>query len=52
MGVASNLDELANKIRKAWKNLAKNKTFLANLTNSMQNRIEAILAAKGDMTKY
>ena len=48
LGVASNLDELANKIRKVWKNLAKNKTFLANL----QNRIEAVIAAKGDVTKY
>ena len=52
LGVASNLDELADKIRKAWKNLAKNKTFLANLTNSMWNQIEAVIAAKGDVTKY
>ena len=51
-GATSNLDELADKIRKAWKNLAKDKRLLSNLTNSMPARIEAVIAAKGDVTKY
>ena len=52
LGAASNLDELADKIRKAWKNLAKDKKLLSNLTDSMPARIEAVIAAKGDVTKY
>ena len=52
LGAASNLAELEEKIRIAWKKLGKDTTFLAALTNSMPNRIEAVIAAKGDVTKY
>ena len=52
LGAASNLDDLEEKIKIAWKRLGKDKNLLTTLTNSMTNRIEAVIAAKGDVTKY
>ena len=52
MGAAKNLDELTKKIKRAWKNLAKDKRLLYNLTYSMHSRIEEVIAANGDITRY
>ena len=52
LGAASNLDDLTNKIKKAWKNLAKDRQLLRNLTYSMPARIEEVIAANGDVTRY
>ena len=52
LGAAKNLDELTNKIKKAWKNLGKNKRLLSNLTYSMTSRINEVIAANGDVTRY
>ncbi len=52
LGAAKNLDDLTKKIKIAWKKLAKNKAYLMSLTYSMTNRIEAVIAASGDVTKY
>ena len=52
LGAAKNLDDLAAKIKAAWKNLAKDRMLLHNLTYSMKARIEAVIAANGDVTSY
>ena len=49
---ASNLDELAANIKKAWRELAKDTEYLQTLTTSMPSRVAAVIAAKGDVTKY
>ena len=48
----SNLDELARNIKRGWKELARDTTYLQKLTDSMVDRVEAIIAADGDVTKY
>ena len=48
----SNLNELAKNIRRGWKELGRDIEYLAKLTYSMQIRIEAIIEASGDVTKY
>ena len=52
LGAAKNLDELTKKIQRAWKNLAKDERLLYNLTYSMHSRIEEVIAANGDVTRY
>ena len=49
---ASNLDELAKNIKKAWKELGKDTEYLKALTQSMPSRIAAVIEANGDITKY
>ena len=49
---ATNLDELAKNIRKAWRKLARDTEYLQTLTDSMPSRIAAVIEAKGDVTKY
>ena len=52
MPTCSNLDQLAKQISKAWKKLAKDTAFLDSLTDSMPRRVEAVIQANGDVTKY
>ena len=52
MPTCSNLDQLAKQISKAWKKLAKDTAFLNSLTDSMPRRVEAVIQANGDVTKY
>ena len=52
LGAAKNLDDLTNKIKKAWKNLAKDRMLLHNLTYLMPARIDAVIAADGDVTSF
>ena len=52
MPTCSNLTELAKTITKAWKQLAKDTAFLNALTDSMPRRVEAVIQANGDVTKY
>ena len=52
MPTCSNLSELAKTITKAWKQLAKDTAFLDSLTDSMPRRVEAVIQADGDVTKY
>ena len=47
-----NLDELARNIKRGWRELGRDTTYLAKLTYSMQNRIDAVIEASGDSTKY
>ena len=49
---ASNLDELAKNIKKAWKELGKDTEYLKALTQSMPSRIAAVIEANGNITKY
>ena len=49
---ASNLDELTKNIKRGWKELGRDTDYLERLTNSMTNRVQAIIAAEGDVTKY
>ena len=49
---ATNLEELATTIKKAWRKLAKDMDYLKALTNSMSSRVNAVLEANGDVTKY
>ena len=48
----SNLQELKINIKRGWKELAKDTDYLERLCNSMTNRVEAIIASEGDVTKY
>ena len=52
MPACSNLEELTQQIKKAWAKLGRNKEFLCNLTDSMPERIAAVIEANGDVTKY
>ena len=52
MPCCSNLTELAKQIAKAWKKLGKDKALLSALTDSMPRRVEAVIQASGDVTKY
>ena len=52
MPTCSNLDQLKKQITKAWKKLGKDREYLTALTDSMPRRIEALLEAEGDVTKY
>ena len=49
---ATNLNDLAKKISCAWKILGRKKEFLAALTYSMPSRVQAVVDAEGDVTKY
>ena len=49
---ATNLKELAEIIKKAWRKLAKDTEYLKALTNSMSSRVNAVIEANGDVTKY
>ena len=48
----SNLNELAKNIQRGWRELGRNTAYLAKLTYSMQNRVNAVIEASGDVTKY
>ena len=48
----SNLQELKINIKRGWKELAKDTDYLERICNSMTNRVEAIIASEGDVTKY
>ena len=52
MPTCSNLGQLAKQISKAWKKLGKDRKYLTALTDSMPRRIQAIIDANGDVTKY
>ena len=39
-------------ISRAWKILGRKKEFLAALTYSMPSRVQAVVDAEGDVTKY
>ena len=52
MSTCSNLGQLAKQISKAWKKLGKDRKYLTALTDSMPTRIQAIIDANGDVTKY
>ena len=52
MEAATNLTDLAKKISRAWKILGRKKEFLAALTYSMPSRVQAVVDAEGDVTKY
>ena len=52
MEAATNLNDLAKKISRAWKILGRKKEFLAALTYSMPSRVQAVVDAEGDVTKY
>ena len=47
-----NMRELENRMHLAWNLLAKKKKLLANLTDSSQRRVAALLEAEGGSTKY
>jgi len=46
----SNLAELEKRVKKVWKEIPK--VLIENLVDSMPNRVEAVIAAKGGPTKY
>ena len=48
----SNLNELAKNIKRGWRELGRDSNYLAKLTYSMQNRVEAVIKASGDCSKY
>ena len=52
MEASTNLNDLAKKISRAWKILGRKKEFLAALTYSMPSRVQAVVDAEGDVTKY
>ena len=52
MEAATNLDDLAKKITRAWKILGRRLEYLYALTYSMPGRVEAVVEAEGDVTKY
>ena len=52
MPTCSNLTQLAKQITKAWKKLGKDTALLTSLTDSMPRRVEAVIQADGDVTKY
>ena len=52
MEAATNRDNLAKKIARAWKILGRRLEFLYALTYSMPGCLEAVVEAKGDVTKY
>ena len=52
MPTCSNLNQLAKQITKAWKKLGRDREYLTSLTDSMPRRVEAVIEANGDVTKY
>ena len=52
MNRVENLEELAKNIKRGWRELARDTTYLQKLTDSMVNRVNAIIDAEGDITKY
>ena len=52
MAAATNLDVLAKRIARAWKILGRRTEYLYALTYSMPGRVEAVINAEGDVTKY
>ena len=52
MPACSNLDDLIKTIAKAWKKLAKDTAYLTALTDSMPQRVAAVIEADGEVTKY
>ena len=51
MEAATNLNDLAKKISRAWKILGRKKEFLAALIYSMPSRVQAVVDAEDDVTK-
>lgn len=52
MPTCSNLDQLTDQIKLAWKRLGRDKELLSALTDSMPKRVKAVVQANGDVTKY
>ena len=52
MEAATNLNDLAKKISHARNILGRKKEFLSTLTYSMPSRMEAVLDAGDDLSKY
>ncbi len=46
----ASLDEMKNKIREIWNNLSPE--YCSNLINSMPSRVQEVIKAKGDITRY
>lgn len=51
-GAASNLRELCERIKAAWRLLGRDTEYLARLCDSMPSRVQAVIQAQGDVTKY
>jgi hypothetical protein len=49
-GQPSNLPALERRVKKVWKGIPK--VLIENLVDSMPDRIQAVIAAKGGPTKY
>ena len=47
-----NMRELEGRMHLAWKMLGRKTTMLANLTDSAQRRVAALVEADGGFTKY
>ncbi len=52
MPAARNMDEFIKNIKIAWKKLEKDTDYLDKLTHSMPKRVQAVIEARGDITKY
>ena len=52
MPAARNMDEFIKNIKIAWKKLEKDTDYLNKLTHSMPKRVQAVIEAGGDITKY
>ena len=52
MPAARNMDEFIKNIKIAWKKLEKDTDYLDKLTHSMPKRVQAVIEAGGDITKY
>jgi len=48
----SSLDELSRLTALEWRALNKDRTLIKKLVNSMPDRVEAVIKAKGGVTKY
>ena len=51
-GAASNLNELVVRIKAAWRVLGRDTDYLYKLTDSMPSRVQAVIEAQGDVTRY
>ena len=52
MPAARNMDEFIKNIKFSWKKLEKDTDYLNKLTHSMPKRVQAVIEARGDITKY
>ena len=52
MPAARNMDEFIKNIKISWKKLEKDTDYLDKLTHSMPKRVQAVIEARGDITKY